>query len=75
MSENMPPQSRDVVVSGDENYFYRAAALWKDEIAMKKEIPWSVGQEIVCREKSKGFCFRYQKNIHQNQIMNNYWLY
>ena len=36
MSENVPPQRREVVVSGDENYFYRAVALWKDEISDEK---------------------------------------
>ena len=39
MSENMPPQRREVVVSGDENYFYRAVALWKDEISDEEGNP------------------------------------
>ena len=40
MSENVPPHRREVVVSGDENYFYRAVALWKDEISDEKGNPW-----------------------------------
>ena len=39
MSENVPPHRREVVVSGDENYFYRAVALWKDEISDEKGNP------------------------------------
>ena len=41
--ENIPPLSREVVVHGDGNYFYRAVALWKDEISDEKheEIPRS----------------------------------
>ena len=40
-SENIPPQRREVVVSVDGNYFYRAIVLWKDEISDEKhkEIP------------------------------------
>ena len=39
MSENVPPHRREVVVSGDENYFHRAVALWKDEISDEKGNP------------------------------------
>ena len=41
--ENIPPLRREVVVHGNGNYFYRAVALWKDEISDKKhkEIPRS----------------------------------
>ena len=39
MSENMLPQWREVVISGDENYFYRAVALWKDEISDEEGNP------------------------------------
>ena len=41
--ENIPPLRREVVVHGDGNYFYRAVALWKDEISDEKheEIPRS----------------------------------
>ena len=41
--ENIPPLRREVVVHGDGNYFYRAVALWKDEISDGKheEIPHS----------------------------------
>ena len=43
MSENITPERRQVIVSGDENCFYRAVALWKDEISdeKRKEIPRS----------------------------------
>ena len=34
--ENIPPQRREVIVSGDGNYFNRAVALWKDEISDEK---------------------------------------
>ena len=34
--ENIPPLRREVVVHGDGNYFYRAVALWKDEISDEK---------------------------------------
>lgn len=42
-SEKMPPQRREVVVSGHGNCFYRAFALWKDDISDEKleEIPRS----------------------------------
>ena len=42
-SEKMPPQRRKVVVSGRGNCFYRAFALWKDDISDEKleEIPRS----------------------------------
>ena len=36
MSENRPPQRREVV-SRDGNCFYRAVALWKDEIGNEKQ--------------------------------------
>lgn len=39
MSENMPPQRREVVVSRDEKCFYRAVAHFKDEISDEKGIP------------------------------------
>ena len=41
--KNIPPLSKEVVVHGDGNYFYRAVALWKDEISDEKheEIPRS----------------------------------
>ena len=35
-SGNLPPQRREVVVRGDGNCFYRAVALWRDEICDKK---------------------------------------
>ncbi|RMX39312.1 hypothetical protein pdam_00017862, partial [Pocillopora damicornis] len=40
-SENIPPQRREVVVSGYGNCFYQAVALWKDEISDERheEIP------------------------------------
>ena len=43
MSENITPERREVIVSGDENCFYRAVALWKNEISdeKRKEIPRS----------------------------------
>lgn len=42
-SEKMPPQRREVGVSGHGNCFYRAFALWKDDISDEKleEIPRS----------------------------------
>ena len=41
--QSIPPLRREVVVHGDGNYFYRAVALWKDEISDEKheEIPRS----------------------------------
>ena len=41
--ENILPLRREVVVHRDGNYFYRAVALWKDEIGDEKheEIPRS----------------------------------
>ena len=41
LSENIPPQRREVVVCGDGNLFYRAVALRKDEMSREKheEIP------------------------------------
>ena len=41
LSENIPPQRREVVVCGDGNRFYRAVALRKDEMSREKheEIP------------------------------------
>ena len=39
MSENMPPQRREVVVSKDEKCFYQAVAHCKDEISDEKGNP------------------------------------
>ena len=41
MSENIPPQKREVIVSGDVNCFHPAVALWQDNISDEKhkEIP------------------------------------
>ena len=41
-SQDMPPKWREVV-NGDGNCFYRAVALWKDEISDEEheETPWS----------------------------------
>ena len=36
VSGNLPPQRREVVVRGDGNCFYRAIALWNDEISNEK---------------------------------------
>ena len=40
-SENVPPQRSEVVVREDRNCFYRAFALWRDEMSDDKheEIP------------------------------------
>jgi len=35
-SGNVPPQRREVVVRGDGNCFYRAIALWRDEMTDEK---------------------------------------
>ena len=35
-SGNLPPQRREVVVRVDENCFYRAIALWRDEMSDEK---------------------------------------
>ena len=35
-SGNLPPQTREIVVRGDGNCFYRAIALWRDETSDKK---------------------------------------
>ena len=35
-SGNLPPQRREVVVRGDGNCFYRAIALWNDEVSDEK---------------------------------------
>ena len=35
-SGNLPPRRREVVVRGDGNCFYRAIALWNDEISDEK---------------------------------------
>ena len=37
-SGNLPPQRREIVVRGDENCFYRAIALWRDETSDKKHL-------------------------------------
>ena len=44
-SGNVPPQRREVVVRGDGNCFYRAIALWRDEISDEKH-------EEICRLSS-----------------------
>ena len=36
-SGNIPPQRREVVVRGDGNSFYRAIALWRDEMSDEKD--------------------------------------
>ena len=35
-SGNLPPQRREVIVRVDENCFYRAIALWRDEMSDEK---------------------------------------
>ena len=35
-SGNLPPKRREIVVRGDGNCFYRAIALWNDEISDEK---------------------------------------
>ena len=35
-SGNLPPQRREIVVRGDVNCFYRAIALWRDEMTDEK---------------------------------------
>ena len=35
-SGNVPPQRSEVVVRGDGNRFYRAIALWRDEMSDEK---------------------------------------
>ena len=35
-SGNLPPQRRETVVRGDGNCFYRAIALWRDEMSDEK---------------------------------------
>ena len=35
-SGNVPPQRSEVVIRGDRNCFYRAFALWRDEISDEK---------------------------------------
>ena len=35
-SGNVPPQRSEVVVRGDRNCFYRANALWRDEMSDEK---------------------------------------
>ena len=32
-SGNLPPQRREIVVRSDVNCFYRAIALWRDEMS------------------------------------------
>ena len=53
--ENIPPLRREVVVHGDGNYFYRAVALWKDEISDGKheEVPHS--SDSLFKKNSKVF--------------------
>ena len=36
-SGNIPPQRRADVVRGNGNYFYRAIALWRDEMSDEKQ--------------------------------------
>ena len=48
--ENIPLLRREVVVHGDGKYFYRAVALWKDEISDEKHEK-SLAQVIVCLRK------------------------
>ena len=35
-SGKLPPERREVVVRGDRNCFYRAIALWRDEMSDEK---------------------------------------
>ena len=62
-SENIPPQRREVVVSGYGNCFYQAVALWKDEISDERheEIPRSSDSLfwIVLFEVSSGLGMRF----------------
>ena len=55
MFENIPLLRREVVVHGDGKYFYRAVALWKDEISDEKheEIPRS--SDSLFEKNSKVF--------------------
>ena len=61
-SKNIPPQRREVVVSGYGNCFYQAVALWKDEISDERheEIPRSSDSLfwIVLFEVSSGLGMR-----------------
>ena len=51
----MPPQRREVAVSGDGNCFYQTVSLWKDEISDKnqEEIPRS--SDILFEKNPKVF--------------------
>ena len=53
--ENITPQRREVVVSGDGYYFYRAVALWKDKISDEKyeDIPRS--SDSLCEKNPEVF--------------------
>ena len=78
-SENIPPQRREVVVSGDGNCFYLAVAIRKDEISGDKhqEIPRSsVCLRIIQRFLSCLFLFELlggscqEKQDHGNSCRN-----
>ena len=49
--ENILPQRREVVVSGDGNYFYRVNAHWKDKMSDEKNMRKSLVQVIDCLRK------------------------
>ena len=53
--ENITPQRREVVVSGDGYYFYRAVSLWKDKISDEKyeDIPRS--SDSLCEKNPEVF--------------------
>ena len=57
-SENIPSQRREVIASGDWDFFLPYVALWKDEISNEIKMK-SLGQVFVFSgfflEKSKGF--------------------
>ena len=54
-SGNVPPQRSEVVVRGDGNCFYRAIALWGDEMSDEKHEEIRRLSSTLIEKKTEGF--------------------
>ena len=54
-SGNVPPQRSEVVVRGDGNCFYRAIALWREEMTDEKHEEICRLSSTLLEKKSEGF--------------------